>query len=165
MEDKKEQRLMTSAEYDENISVIKSLFVDLDISDLSPDTINTKICEVQNNFNKAGRYAIDSINNLHLARTRVEANKLNRDMSHNSSLVSAAVASLKSSDMREAAAANMAIASSQDLKSANEDKLLAEAYHLSVMFVHGNLERSIDVLREKIKLFQSMLYLDPSSHR
>ena len=160
-----EKRLMTGAEYEANTAVLKTLFVDLDITDLSPDTINSKICEVQNNFNKAGRFAIDSINNLHLARTMVDANKLNKELTHSSSMVSAAVSALKSSDMREAAAINLSAGSARDLRSANEDKLLAEAYHLSVMFVHGNLEKSVDVLREKIKLFQSMLYLDPSGHR
>lgn len=159
------RKLMTLQEYTDNLEIVKGLFVDLDISDLSPDTINTKICEVQNNFNKAGRLAIDSINNLHLARTRVDAHKLNKEIVHNSSMISETVASLKSSDMREAAAANQAAGAAQELRSASEDKLMAEAYHESVMFVYGNLERSIDVLREKIKLFQSMLYLDPSSHR
>ena len=159
------RKLMTAKEYSDNLEVLKNLFVDLDISDLSPDTINSKICEVQNNFNKAGRYAIESINNLHLARTTVDANKLNKELMHSSSMLATAVSSLKSSDMREAAAANMAAGSARDLRAASEDKLMAEAYHLSVMYVHGNLEKSIDVLREKIKLFQSMLYLDPTSHR
>ena len=160
-----DKRLMTAQEYSDNTTILKTLFVDLDITDLSPDTINTKICEVQNNFNKAGRLAIDSINNLHLARTLVDANKLNKELMHSSSMLATAVSMLKSSDMREAAASNMAAGSARDLRAASEDKLLAEAYHLSVMFVHGNLEKSVDVLREKIKLFQSMLYLDPTGHR
>ena len=157
--------LMTAQEYNDNLAILKTLFVDLDITDLSPDTINSKICEVQNNFNKAGRYAIDSINNLHLARTMVDANKLNKELMHSSSMLATAVATLKSSDLREAQAANMSAGSARDLVSASESKLMAEAYHLSVMFVHGNLEKSVDVLREKIKLFQSMLYLDPTGHR
>lgn len=161
-------KLMTQQEYTDNTALLKTLFVDLDISDLSPDTINNKICEVQNNFNKAGRLAIDSVNNLHLARTLVETNKLNRDLKHSSSMVSTDVIDnpkYKSADLRSAAADNLTEDASRGLRSAMEDKLLAEAYHQSVMFVHGNLERSIDVLREKIKLFQSMLYLDPTGHR
>jgi len=160
-----DQKLMTAQEYESNLAILKTLFVDLDVSDLSPDTINSKICEVQNNFNKAGRFAIESINNLHLARTMVDANKLNKELMHSSSMLATAVSTLKSSDMREAAAANMSAGSARDLVAASENKLMAEAYHLSVMFVHGNLEKSVEVLREKIKLFQSMLYLDPSGHR
>ena len=162
------KKLMTNDEYTANLEVLKKLFVDLDISDLSPDTINTKICEVQNNFNKAGRYAIDSINNLHYARTMVDTNKLNKELTINAAMTSPDVAEntkLKSADMRAAAASNMAAKSAEGLRASSEDKLMAEAYHLSVMYVHGNLERSIDVLREKIKLFQSMLYLDPTGHR
>jgi len=163
-----DKRLMTAQEYNDNLAVLKTLFVDLDITDLSPDTINSKICEVANNFNKAGRYAIDSINNLHLARTMVDANKLNKELTMSSAMTSPTVlddVKLKSADMRAAAATTIAAGSSRDLRAASEEKLMAEAYHLSVMYVHGNLERSIDVLREKIKLFQSMLYLDPSGHR
>ena len=163
-----DKRLMTMQEYEANLAVLKTLFVDLDITDLSPDTINTKICEVANNFNKAGRYAIDSINNLHLARTMVDANKLNKELTLNSAMTSPEVsdnAKLKSADMRAAAANNIAAGTARDLTSASEAKLMAEAYHLSVMYVHGNLEKSVDVLREKIKLFQSMLYLDPTGHR
>ena len=160
-----QKALMTAQEYADNTTLLKTLFVDLDITDLSPDTINAKICEVQNNFNKVGRLAIDSINNLHLARTMVDANKLNKELMHSSSMLATAVSSLKSSDLREAQAANMSAGSARDLRAASEDKLLAEAYHLSVMFVHGNLDKSVDVLREKIKLFQSMLYLDPTGHR
>ena len=92
-----QKALMTAQEYADNTTLLKTLFVDLDITDLSPDTINAKICEVQNNFNKVGRLAIDSINNLHLARTMVDANKLNKELMHSSSMLATAVSSLKSS--------------------------------------------------------------------
>ncbi len=154
--------LMTTAEYELNISEIKKLFVDLRVDDLTPDAINDKICTVQNNFNKISSMAIDSINNLHLAKTLLEASKMSKDLKYNAAMISEQVGNLKSADIREAMCAHLAGASYSGLTDAMAAKLDAEAYHDSVMFVHENLKNSVEVLREKIRLFQGMLYLDPS---
>lgn len=154
--------LMTADEYVANIVEIKKLFVDLRVDDLTPDAINDKICTVQNNFNRISLMAIDSVNNLHLAKTMLEASKLSKELKYNSAMITEQVSNLKSSDMRQAMCEHLAGEAYTAANNAMAQKLDAEAYHESVMFVYENLKNSVDVLREKIRLFQGMLYLDPS---
>ena len=157
-----DRKLMTVEDYIANISEIKMLFVDLRIDDLTPDAINEKICAVQNNFNKISQMAIDSVNNLHLAKTMLEANKMSKDFKYNEAMITEQVGNLKSSDMREAMCSHLVGSAYIEVKDAMANKLDADAYHESVMFVYENLKSSVDILREKIRLFQGMLYLDPS---
>ena len=121
--------LMTSDEYTTNIAEIKELFVDLKIDDLTPDAINDKICAVQNNFNRISRMAIDSVNNLHLAKTMLEASRMSKERKYNSAMVTDQVRNSGASDIREAMCQHLIGEAYETVNKAMADKLDAEAYH------------------------------------
>lgn len=157
--------LMTKAQYETNLADLKRYFLDLDYTNLSPDLINTRLSTVLANFTKVTDYMIGAAINLNVAKKQVKAVKLEKDVAYNSNMFHEEVFSQKSKELREAKCSLLSQANEKALLAAEQAELDANAYYSSVKFIYENLETALGAMREQVKLFQNMLYLDPSGHR
>lgn len=157
--------LMTQDQYKKNLSDLKQFYVDLDYKDLTPASINAKICNVLDNFSNITDYMVGAVLNLNLAKKTLKAAKLERDLAYSGYMLSAEVSTQKSKELREAACAKLTEAAERSLLKVAQDELDAVAYYESVKFIYENLEMALGSMKEQVKLFQNMLFLDSSSQR
>lgn len=157
--------LMTQEKYVANLKELQKYYVDLNYLDLTPDSINGRTCLVLQNYSKVTEYMIGAAINLNVAKKVVKAAKLAKDTAYNTNMFHEDVFSQKSKELREAKCALLTKADEQILAKASQDELDALAYYDSVKFVYENLQTALNSLKEQVKLFQNMLYMDPASHR
>jgi hypothetical protein len=148
-----------------NLAELKQFYVDLDYADLTPASINGKISKVLENFSNITDYMVGAVLNLNLAKKALKAAKLERDLSYSGYMLSADVSGQKSKELREAKCALLSEAAERSLLKIAQDELDAVAYYESVKFIYENLEMALGSMKEQVKLFQNMLFLDPAGHR
>jgi len=154
--------LMTMDQYKTNLQALKQYYVDLNYMDITPDAVNVRTCQILQNYSKVTEYMIGAAINLNLAKKTVKGTEFTKDNEYNTSMFNPAVAELKSKELREAKAESLTSASAKLLLDCNLAQLDAQAYYDSVKFVYENLQTALGAMKEQVKLFQNMLYMDPS---
>ena len=162
------ENLMTPEQYLAGIEKAKKLFVSLQIAgatDAESATppaawLNRKIAEVNGNFEHITDLAVSSEKNRAVARKVVNMKELALTCANSRAmLASAARTELKSADLRNAYCTSVTDAELAALSAAKQDKEDAESYHAAIMHVKGDLEHTIELLRDQMRLVQNLLYL------
>lgn len=157
--------LMTKEQYMKNLQDLRQYYVDLNYLDLTPDSINARMCNVLQNYTKVTEYLIGAAINLNVAKKTVKAAKLEKDTAYNTNMFNEEVFSQKSKELRESKCALLTKVADAQLLKVSQDELDAVAYYDSVKYVYENLQTALGSLKEQVKLFQNMLYMDPANHR
>lgn len=156
--------LMTQAQYVQNLQDLRAYYVDLNYLDLTPDSINARMCKVLQNYSKVTEYIIGAAINLNVAKKLVKTEKLTKDNAYNTNMFNEEVSCQKSKELRESKCALLSTANEQAMLAANLAELDAVAYYDSVKYIYENLQTALGSLKEQVKLFQNMLYMSPGTH-
>ena len=150
----------TDDHYTTKIAELKTLFMDLKEENLNPKNINVKICQVQRNYNRVIELAIEALDNKVIAARQLRSAKLMYDMAYSSAMLNDDVKAAGSADLRKAKAQLMVKKEDGDVNDATYVKDKADSYFDAVKMMYDDLEMAYQTLKEQVKLFQNMLYLD-----
>lgn len=160
--------LLTPEQYLDGLHQAKQLFVSLHIDGATDAEMamppvawmNSKLAEVKANFEKITVLAVESERNRAIARKMLNSRRLDVDMATSKAmLASAARSELKSADLREAFCTNATDKELAALSAAEQDKEDAEAYHAAIMHVKNDLEHTVELLRDQMRLVQNVIYM------
>lgn len=164
-----EELLMTAEQYLDGIAAAKKLFVSLHIDGATDDEmatppaawINKKIAETKMNFERITGLAVSSEKNRAIARKQVNVRKLSADTAFSKAMLASAArsAELKSAELRKAFCTDAINDELAALSAAEQDKEDAESYHAAIMHVKNDLEHTIELLRDQMRLVQNIMYL------
>jgi len=157
--------LMTQEQYVTNLGELEKFYVNINFVSVSPQELNEKMGEVLQNLNKVSRYMVGAAINLGVAKSSIKSVTLIRDAAHNSVLLTDDVSSLKSAELRSAKCKTLILEDEKNLCQAQIHQVEADSYYLAVKTTYETLNTSVSVLKEQIKLFQNMLYIDSSSNK
>lgn len=149
-----------SINYEANIKELEKYYVTLDNSLIGPEKLSSKLIEIVNNLNIVSQYLVEAILNLNKHKAIVKSLSAERSIEYSSALVSEDVIKLKSAELRQATANLKLQPIDNSLNHANTEYTNALAYHDAVKLIYDTLISNMGILKEHIKLYQNMLYVE-----